>query len=221
MSVAAMIGGAGLSMGFKRPTLKTLQFNSIFPSMNQARIISTATFASRMLASEDKNDLREATIRDIGTFSALYFLGDYAAKAVASLIEKISPQTELLNSKKALAKGANLYERLKHWAVDTSLKSTEEVVGQRAKSMRSLCQLGNILFSFLLLGTIIPKVTRHMTDKRHEEEMKKAGMTEDQISKYYQNYPKDGAEKISPSIKTAYKPFFTSDGATSVSVVSK
>src|SRR5574344_902589 len=139
MSVAAMIGGAGLSMGFKRPTLKTLQFNSIFPSMNQARIISTATFASRMLASEDKNDLREATIRDIGTFSALYFLGDYAAKAVAAGIEKIRPNVKLLNATEKVKGNANTWDKLVHWAKDTTLKSSEEVIGKEAKTMRSVC----------------------------------------------------------------------------------
>ena len=83
-----MLGVCGLSMFMDRPVLKNIfQFKGIFPTMDQARIISTATFASRMGASEDKNELREATVRDIATFSSFYFLGDYVAKGIATLLE--------------------------------------------------------------------------------------------------------------------------------------
>ena len=52
-----MVGVAGLSMFMDRPSLKMFQFKGLFPTMDQARIISTATFASRMGAAEDKNEL--------------------------------------------------------------------------------------------------------------------------------------------------------------------
>jgi hypothetical protein len=209
LSAAALCGVAFVAMDRKLPNKKMLQFKNIFPTMNQARLISVATFASRILSSQDENDRREATIRDIGTFSALYFVGDYVAKAVATLIEKINPKVSLTNAKKALAKNANVWQKLKHWAADTSLKSTEEVLDKNAKTMRSVCQLGNILFSFFLLGKIIPKVTRHMTDKHHEEDMKKQGMTEEQISKYYQDKNPKTSANGGASTKAAYRPFFT------------
>ena len=65
-----------------------LEFKGLFPTMDQARVISTTTFASRMAVADDKNELSEATIRDIATFSGLYFLGDYAGKAAATLVQK-------------------------------------------------------------------------------------------------------------------------------------
>ena len=71
------------------PFFKSLQFHNIFPSMDQCRWIATATFASRMFASEDKNELREATFRDIATFCSLYFFGDYVNKGVGSLINEL------------------------------------------------------------------------------------------------------------------------------------
>lgn len=54
ISVSSMLGVAGLSMFMDKPSLKSLfQFKGLFPTMDQARIISTATFASRMAASEE------------------------------------------------------------------------------------------------------------------------------------------------------------------------
>ena len=82
-----MIGVSLLSM-MKMPSMGMIEFKGWFPTMDQARIISTTTFASRMAVADDKNELAEATVRDIATFSGLYFLGDYAGKATATAIEK-------------------------------------------------------------------------------------------------------------------------------------
>lgn len=182
ISVGSMIGVALLSMGGKLPRMKVLQFKSIFPTMDQARIISTATFASRMMASEDKNDLREATVRDIATFSAFYFLGDYVAKGVATLIEKKSKSgVKLINVLNERKPNANIFEKIVHWTKDTSLKSSQEVYGatekatKYAQKMRSVCQLSNIVFSLLALGIVIPKMYRSKTDQKRAEELTKMG----------------------------------------------
>lgn len=172
ISVGSMLGVAFLSMGCKLPNKQMLQFKGIFPTMDQARLISTATFSSRMLASEDKNELREATIRDIATFSSLYFLGDYAAKGVATLIEKLKPDVKLLNKIKEAPKDANAFKKFAHWVKDVSLKSSDEVVGKTAKNLRSVCQLGNLAFSLIVLGLFIPLYTRTQTNKKREAELK-------------------------------------------------
>lgn len=171
ISVGSMLAVTFLSMGCKLPTAKTMQFKGIFPTMDQARLISTATFSSRMLASEDKNELREATIRDIATYSGLYFLGDYAAKGVATVIEKKS-DVKLLNRLKPEPKDANVFKKVLHWIKDVSLKSSDEVVGKTAKNLRSVCQLGNLAFSLLVLGLFIPLYTRTQTNKKREMELK-------------------------------------------------
>ena len=41
-----------------------------------------------MGVADDKNELAETTARDIATFAGLYFLGDYAGKATATILEK-------------------------------------------------------------------------------------------------------------------------------------
>ncbi len=211
ISVGAMVGVALLSI-MKKPSLQMLknisQFKGSFPSMDQARIISTATFASRMMASEDKNDLREATVRDIATFSAFYFLGDYVAKGIATAIQKHFKGIELINVLKAPDKNANLLKKFGHWAKYTALKSSDEIVGESAKKMRSLCQLGNIGFSLVALGLLIPMINRKQTDKAREAELKDMGVDQQTISKYYPPFTMNITASNNHNV---YNAFFTAN----------
>lgn len=173
ISVGSMIGVAALSMIMDKPSKNLLQFKGLFPSMDQARIISTATFASRMAASEDRNELREATIRDIATFSSFYFLGDYAAKGIATAIEKHDPNARLLNRMQEAPKDANVLQKFWNWAKHTSIKSTDELATVKDKKLRTICQIGNLAFSLLSLGVFIPLYTRTQTNKKRQQELAK------------------------------------------------
>lgn len=188
ISVSLMVGTALLSM-MKLPDMKMLkdiiQFRGIFPTVEQARAIFTTTAIGRMSYSEDRNDLGEATIRDIATFIGLYFAGDYAGKGLATAIQSTAKcklnGIKLINVlKEPPAKDANILKKFWHWAKGTALKSSDEVYGytaeatKYAKKMRSVCQLGNIAFSLLFIGILIPKIYRGKTEKEHEKELKKA-----------------------------------------------
>lgn len=196
ISVASIVGVALLSI-MKKPSkamLKSItQFKGIFPTMDQARIVSTATFASRMMASQDKNDLREATFRDIATFCAFYFLGDYFKKGLASLIENVDPKLKknkikLINDLDPLKQGETrtLWKKIVHWTKNTAMKSAQEIVVKTAdgkidkklteavQHRRTFCQLGNIAFSLVALGLIIPRMYRHKTEKEHEKELQQS-----------------------------------------------
>ena len=195
ISISSMIGVSLLSM-MKLPSLNMLEFKGLFPTMDQARIISTTTFASRMAVADDKNELAEATVRDIATFCGLYFLGDYAAKGAATIIEK-KKGIRLLNDTKPLEKNANVFQKFWHWMKDVTLKSSEEVVSntaerikkqglkpneaekaiikkelKQATNLRSACQIANLGVSLILLGLIVPIFTRKNTKKRHAEDLK-------------------------------------------------
>ena len=195
ISISSMVGVSLLSM-MKRPTMNMLEFKGMFPTMDQARIISTTTFASRMAAADDKNELAEATVRDIATFSGLYFLGDYAAKGAATLIQK-STGVSLLNDTKPLKGDENVFKKAWHWVKDVNIKSSEEVVSKtqqalngakptdaqlktiekelkHARDLRSACQVANLGVSLALLGIIVPLYTRHKTKKKHAEALKLA-----------------------------------------------
>ncbi len=181
VAVPAMWAVAGLSMLMDRPSLKMFQFKNIFPTMDQARIISAATFSSRLAVAEDANELKENTIRDIATFSSFYFLGDYVAKAVATALEKNnSDGIKLINRLKQPKEGANIFEKFWNWAKHTKMKSTDELsaiadVAKRtkAKNLRGICQLSNMAFSLLSLGVIIPLYTRTQTNKKQRIEAAK------------------------------------------------
>lgn len=201
ISIGSMLGVAFLSMGCKLPGKNMLQFKGVFPTMDQARIISTATFASRMAVAEDKNELREATIRDIATFSSLYFLGDYAAKGVATLIEKIRPDVKLLNKLNELPKDAGAWKKLVHWVKDVSLKSSDEVLNKTARNMRSVCQLGNLAFSLLALGLFIPLYTRTQTNKKRENELKQMVASINTTD----GFLKDQIKNSSPTFKSFFR----------------
>lgn len=175
ISIGSMVGVAALSMFMDKPSLKMFQFKGLFPTMDQARIVSTATFASRMGASEDKHELREATVRDIATFSSFYFLGDYVAKGLATLLEKKNKGITLINRLKEPKADANAVERFWNWAKHTAIKSSDELTTPKAKNLRTLCQIGNIAFSLVALGILIPLYTRTTTNKRHAQELAKQG----------------------------------------------
>ena len=158
ISISSMVGVALLSM-MRLPKMSMLEFKGKFPSMDMARIVSTATFASRMAASEDKHELRLSTVRDITTFASMYFLGDYAAKAIATGIEKKNPELRLLNRHKEVAQDANSLKKFWNWVKNTSLKSTDELATQKLKNIRSWCQFGSMGFSLMLLGLLVPMLT--------------------------------------------------------------
>ena len=179
ISIGAMVGVACLSM-MKLPTAKNLksivEFKGQFPTMDQARAISTVTFSSRMAVADDKNELAEATTRDIVTFSSMYFLGDYAAKGYASYLEN-KKGIKLLNKTKPLDKDANIFKKIGNWVVNTRLKSTDELAAdgirslEEMKHLRAKCQMVNLGSSLLILGLLVPVFTRLKTEKNHKKEL--------------------------------------------------
>ena len=182
LAVPLMWAVAALSMLMDRPSLGMFQFKGIFPTMDQARLISAATFSSRIAASEDSNELKENTIRDIATFSSFYFLGDYAAKAIATIREKTQGIT-LLNRLKPKDKTANMLQKFWDWAKYTTMKSSDELeaiadktLRTKAKNLRATCQLGNLAFSLLSLGIFIPLYTRTQTNKKRQQQMEREAM---------------------------------------------
>jgi len=209
ISIGSMISVAGLSMFMDKPSLRMFQFKGLFPTMDQARIISTATFASRMGASEDKNELREATVRDIATFSSFYFLGDYVAKGIATLFEKRNKDVCLINRLKEPEKDANLLKKFWNWAKYTTIKSSDELKTTKAKNLRTWCQVGNIAFSLVALGVLIPLYTRSKTNKKHAEELAEMNTTRSSGSSDTDTGTRATSyDFIRQQDKTAFKSFF-------------
>ncbi|HIU93350.1 MAG TPA: hypothetical protein IAD26_09500 [Candidatus Limenecus avicola] len=194
------IGAAGLMTGvamlsmMKKPSLKMLQFTKNMPSMDQCRWIATATFASRMLASEDENELHEVTWRDIATFSSLYFLGDYVSKAVGTIMQKVKG-VPLLNYMEKRPDTKNPLKKFVYWVKDTKLKSFDEANaitdgivkrkdkngvekileykgGAKAKGLRAICEVSSLGFSMLVLGILVPWYVRKETERKEQMKLK-------------------------------------------------
>lgn len=209
IAVPLMWGVAALSMLMDKPSLKMFQFKNIFPTMDQARIISAATFSSRIAASEDSNELQENTIRDIATFSSFYFLGDYAAKGIATYLENHNKDgIKLTNKLKNAKENANVLQKFWNWAKHTKMKSTDELthiadeaLRTKAKNMRALCQIGNLLFSLLSLGVFIPLYTRTQTNKKKQFETVNASQDSPTPVSFTQKFIKDDSQ--------AFKSFFS------------
>ncbi len=208
-SAAGMYGLAAVSM-MKKPTLGMFQFSNIFPTMDQCRWIAASTFASRMLGAEDENELRETTVRDIASFSGLYFLGDYVKKGAASIIEAFSKTKKgaellggnvvLLNRRKEIAKpvlesGASASKKLAstvsyrlkqfgNWIKNTDLKTAGEVSSIKVRNLRNICRIADIAFSIIMLGVLLPKYNRSVTEKKVAEAKKR----EEMQRKIMQNY---------------------------------
>ena len=210
VAIPLMAGVAGLSMLMDRPSLKMFQFKNIFPTMDQARIISAATFSSRLAAAEDSNELQENTIRDIATFSSFYFLGDYAAKGIATLIEKYNKDgIKLINRLKNPEEGANIFKKFWYWAKHTKMKSTDELssianeaLHSKARNMRAVCQLGSMAFSLLSLGVFIPIYTRTQSNKK--EKLNQMTQTTTNTTTSSTDY----SEKLMKNNSPAFKAFF-------------
>ena len=174
-AVASIVGLAALSMGKSFPKSfkqfgEMLQFNGKFPSLNQCRIIATATFASRMLASEDPNELRESTVRDLASFAGLYFLGDYAEKLAATGIQKFSKagrngSLQMFNRTKDPSEYKNAFQKFTGWIKDVKVKSFDEIPKQ-FKGHRSLAKIGGLGFSIALLGVVLPMYNKYVTNKK-------------------------------------------------------
>lgn len=202
IAVPAMWAVAGLSMIMDRPSLKMFQFKNIFPTMDQARIISAATFSSRLAAAEDSNELQESTIRDIATFSSFYFLGDYAAKGIATYIENHNKDGIKLTNKLYTKEGSNMLQKFWNWAKHTKMKSTDELgaiadtaLRSKAKNLRAVCQLGNLAFSLMSLGVFIPIYTRTQVNRKKQQEIA-AGKATQQTSQttFTQNIIKNNSK---------------------------
>lgn len=216
-AAAGMYGLAAASM-MKKPSVGMFQFSNIFPTMDQCRWIASTTFASRMLGAEDENELRETTVRDIASFAGLYFLGDYVKKGVASGMEALSKtktgsqllgkNVVLLNRKKEIAKpvikqGASLMEKAAvmtgfrakqfgNWIKNTELKTASEVANVNVRNLRNICRVADIAFSVVMLGLLLPKYNRAVTEKKVaaaklQEENQKTNVMTANTPKVFQN----------------------------------
>jgi len=181
------------TIGNKEKLLKKLEFNSKWPTLNQLRsVIYPAILIGRVLASSDKNELRETNTRDIPGFLNWLVLGGFVSKIVG---KKIS-NGQLINTS-APKEGTNILNKIGHFLTKEHLVSHAEIdvkkiTIQEAKEILSNAKkkivatdaekiileakkllkwqltksiFAGIAYSTLALGVFVPMLNKHITNK--------------------------------------------------------
>lgn len=218
-AVSALFGASVLaSIGLKGGTqefLKKLQFKGFTPNLNQLKLVYGLTIISRFMAARDKDELREATVKDTLGFFNWLVLGNFVAKTTANALDK-----ELLNYREA-EHGKGIFNRI----IKSPLVTRDEVLSQALKTagidiiengkalnfkqmlkkladpkvsdalknatnkklrVLSIAQIAGYLYSGIILGYGIPKLNIYMTNK--SEAKRKAKLAAEKAEKPQNTY---------------------------------
>lgn len=167
---------------FKEPGkfLRKIEFNGMFPSTKQLAMIYTTTILGRILASRDKNELRETVTRDYLGFANWLILGGFVSKLYSTHIAtKFGlTQKDIFNTEKKLEPHPPLMKRIKNFLSKQSLKSHAEIIAQygqnevdKAKCARLIKHLNisigvGLLYSTLALGIVVPLINKTITNRK-------------------------------------------------------
>ena len=225
-SAAASIGLAAATLAWSinpkkisqtlkpRNLIKKLEFNSIWPNLNQLRsLIYPSILVGRVLASSDKNELRETNIRDIPGFLNWLVLGGFVSKWFG---KKISGG-KLVNTSKPLNQGANLVSRIGHFLTNESLVSHAEIDamfknGKITETLKkSLSHKLNfsiftgVAYSTLALGFFTPMLNKFITNKLTEKKKNELNLAKSVKSNLQAETPVSQEKKQPKNLKISDK----------------
>lgn len=189
---------AFVSMGKLTP--ETLHFTSPSTQMNQARSLSLLTDVGRVNAAQDKNELKDTTVRDTIIFMNLYVLGDYVQKGVIELAQKFYKKHKdpskryqnlnLFNASEKTDKNASIFKKFKSWVQGKSVKSFEEIEGTLSdapiklrKNIVTAANLAGIAYSLIALGIFTPIFIAKMTNRNRKEDLEKMKTQKNNLTK--------------------------------------
>ncbi len=188
-AAAAALFGGGIIADLARKEgglLKNVQFKGMVPTINQFKLIYGVTIASRFLSARDKDELREAVVKDVLGFLNWLVLGNFVAKGVALGLDKnkslLKNPNETAFLKKTLkTRDEVLIEGMKRLNLSSvtadgkALKFSEMLkklpASEAGKSIRkqltilNFAQIAGYLYSGIVLGFGIPKLNIYMTNK--------------------------------------------------------
>lgn len=152
--------------------LKNIQYKSLFPTIPQFMLVYGLTIMSRFMAARDKDELREATVKDTLGFLSWLVLGNFVAKGTLKALDKnLVGQTRDEVLHKALKKaGISTIKDGKALSFKEMLANLPKSDAAR-KSLRHLniAQLAGYAFSGIVLGIGIPKLNIYMTKKSEQK----------------------------------------------------
>lgn len=152
--------------------VKNIQYKGITPTIPQFMLVYGLTIMSRFMVARDKDELREATVKDTLGFLSWLVLGNFVSKGVLKAIDKNAvgkTRDEVLFS--ALKKaGKSTVENGKALSFKELLAKLPKNDAAR-KTLRSfnIAQLAGYAFSGIVLGAGIPKLNIYMTKKSEQK----------------------------------------------------
>lgn len=192
----AIAGAAGVgimrTIGRTSEILSKVQFRGVIPTIPQFKLVYGMTVVSRFLAARDKNELREATIKDTLGFVNWLILGGFVSKLTAAGLEKMS---QFKNDKFIRYNETENGKGFFNWLIKSSLVTRDEIlhsglkkagistIKANGKAMTfkemmeaapkhlktkvryvALIQLAGYAYSGLVLGMGIPKLNIAITN---------------------------------------------------------
>ena len=168
--------------------MEKMAFKGFWPTINQLKGIYGLTIISRILATRDKDELRESLTKDTLGFLSWLVLGDIVNKAVANQLDKSvinrKPNDSLLKSS-LKTRDEVLIETLAKNNVETVTKDGDKVIAKTFKELMAelnklpedvrkiakkrlstlnKAQFAGYAFSGLVLGLGIPKLNIFITN---------------------------------------------------------
>lgn len=198
-----------------------VQFNSKIPTLNQFKFLYGLTIGSRFLSARDKDELREATIKDTLGFTNWLILGGMVSKLVARGLGG----SELINNPVAAENGKKGIKYAAKWLMKASVKSYDEVLMPKAKEIAkdgkvlkfseilkasdsatkskimkiAGSQIAGYLYSGIVLGVGISKLNIFITKKL--EAKRNANKVQDNTQNFGMEYFKNVKGELSSVFK--------------------
>ncbi len=155
--------------------MNRLEFRGGLSSMDQLRLIYGAAITGRILASRDKNELRETDTRDLASFLNWLVLGGFVTTLTAYALAKKKNLTEkLFNGIKPSEVG--IFRKAGQIIKNMTKKSLTEIdaLGSKGvkkeeikilKTISNKSDLAGLAYSAIMLGIGIPLLNKYITDK--------------------------------------------------------
>lgn len=213
----AIIGALATISTKPSEILKKIQFKSLYPTLDQFKLVYGTTIASRIFSARDKNELRETTTKDSMGFLNWLILGGFVSKLTAIGFEKLNigkfiKHNSLENGKlprwitgSIVTREEFLHTAFKEAGVSTiqngkalnfkellqEMSKNEKLTGAKTKlKYFTFVQIAGYLYSGLVLGVGMPKFNIAMTklaEKKRKAAEAKANAEKQSLTKTQTN----------------------------------
>lgn len=172
--VAAAFGAGVMALiGHPKDLLKNIQYKGMTPTLNQFKLVYGLTIMSRFMAARDKDELREATVKDTLGFLSWLVFGNFVSRGTLkaldkNLVGKTRDEVLYAGLKKA---GIPTVKDGKALSFKQLLAKLPKADKATRKSLRylNIAQLAGYAFSGIVLGIGIPKLNIYMTKKSEQK----------------------------------------------------